>query len=146
MSRDESTVKARASLPAVLLVDDEEDLLRALSRVLWRQPYRIFTARSGHEAIAVLKARRIHAVVCDEQMPDLTGSQVLAWIAVNMPEVGRIMLTGHPTTESAIAAINRSQVYRYFVKPCDPVALAIAIRELLERQQALPGPAIAAQA
>ena len=123
------------ALPAVLLVDDEEQVLRGLARVLWRQPYRIFTTRSGSEAINVLKSRKIHVVVCDEQMPDMSGTDLLAWVAAHLPEVGRIVLTGHPSAESAITAINRAQVYRYFLKPCDPVALALAICEILEQQR-----------
>ncbi|NLS95571.1 MAG: response regulator [Planctomycetaceae bacterium] len=119
----------------VLLVDDDANVLHGLTRALRHQPFDIFTARSGEEAIDVLKRRRIHVVVADEQMPGITGGDLLAWIAEQFPETTRMVLTGHPTAETAIRAINEGLVYRYFTKPCNPIELAVAIRRALEDLQ-----------
>lgn len=99
---------------------------------LRHQPFDIFTARSGEEAMDVLKRRKIHVVVADEQMPGISGGDLLAWIAAQFPETVRIVLTGHPTVDAAIRAINEGGVYRYFTKPCHPVDLALAIRTALD--------------
>ena len=125
----------------VLFVDDDSNVLHGLSRALRHQPFDIFTARSGEEAMDVLKRRKIHVVVADEQMPGITGGDLLAWIAEQFPETARIVLTGHPTAETAIRAINEGVVYRYFTKPCNPVDLALAIRCSLEEAETSVAPA-----
>ena len=116
----------------VLLVDDDSNILHGLTRALRHQPYRIHTARSGEYALQVLRTGRVDVVVADEHMPGMSGCDLLAWVAKNCPEVARIVLTGHPTAETAIRAINEGVVYQFFTKPCDPVKLAIAISKALE--------------
>lgn len=80
----------------------------------------------------VLKSRHVDVLVTDEQMPRMSGSQLLTWVTANFPDVARIMLTGHATMATAIRAINEGAVYQFFTKPCDDVQLAIAIRKALE--------------
>ena len=118
----------------VLLVDDDERVLHGMSRALWEQPYQIYTARSGEEAMAILKAHSVDVVVTDEKMPGMSGSDLLSWMAGKYPDVIRIMLTGHANTETAIRAINDGKVYQFFTKPCDEVRLAITIRKALEHK------------
>ncbi|MCH7752048.1 MAG: response regulator [Planctomycetes bacterium] len=125
------------SAPIVLLVDDEPNLLHALTRALRQQPYRINTARSAEEAMDILKAHRVDLIVSDEIMPGTCGSRFLSWVADNFPEVVRIILTGQPNVPSALRAINEGKVYRYFTKPCDVVELALAIRHGLEEKEVL---------
>jgi two-component system probable response regulator PhcQ len=122
---------------ALLLVDDDESILHALARALHCQPYRIYTAKSAEEAMWVLKRQPIDVIVTDERMPGLLGTELLAWVAGNYPEVVGILLTGYPTVETAIRAINKGGVYQFFVKPCKEVDLAIAIRKALERRDEL---------
>ena len=122
----------------VLLVDDESNVLHGLSRTLRHQPFDLFTARSGEEAVDILKRMVIHVVVADEQMPGMSGGELFAWIAEHFPDTKRIVLTGHPTAETAIRAINEGTVYRFFTKPCNPVDLALAIHSALEEDAAVP--------
>jgi response regulator RpfG family c-di-GMP phosphodiesterase len=119
---------------AVLMIDDEADVLRGLARVLRHQPYRIYTATSAEEAMLLVKGRKIDVVVADEHMPGMRGGELLAWIAEHCPEVVRIVLTGHPTIDTAIRAINEGRVYQFFTKPCDPVHLGVAIRKAMENK------------
>lgn len=121
----------------VLLVDDDENVLRGLSRALRQQPYQLYTARSGEEAVDVLKAHAVDVIVTDDRMPGMSGSDLLAWIAENCPEVMRIVLTGHASAETAIRAINESSVYHFFTKPCNDFHLAMAIRKALEHKDLL---------
>ena len=123
------------SAPIVLLVDDEPNLLRALTRALRQQPYHINTARSAEEAMDILKAHRVDLIVSDENMPGICGTKFLSWVADHFPEVMRIILTGQPNVPSAIRAINEGKVFRYFTKPCDIVELALAIRHGLEEKE-----------
>ncbi len=119
----------------VLFVDDDENLLRGLARVLRHQPFKLLTARSAEEAIWVLKTRSVDVIVADESMPGMSGTELLAWAARECPEVVRIVLTGHATAATAIRAINEGAVYRFFTKPCDEVELALAIRKALEEKR-----------
>ncbi len=120
---------------AVLLVDDDQNLLHGLARALRAQPYNLFTARSGDEALHVLKSHAIHVLVTDEQMPGMSGGDLLAWAAENRPEVVRMMITGNASAMSAIRAINEGRVFHFFTKPCDAMQLAIMIRKALEHQE-----------
>lgn len=118
--------------PIVLLVDDDENLLRGLARVLHRQPFRLYTARSGEEAVAAVKAHPVDVLVTDHRMPGISGNDLLAWVAKHAPDVMRIVLTGHATTDAVIRAVNEGRVFQYFTKPCRELDLAIAIHKALD--------------
>ena len=119
---------------ALLLVDDDENLLQGLTRRLHGEPYKIFTARSVEEAVSVLKTQPIGVIVTDEQMPGHSGIEFLVWAAAHYPKARRIMLTGHPSAEVAIRAINLGMVHQFFTKPCNETELTAAIREGLEEK------------
>lgn len=121
----------------VLLVDDDVNLLRALARTLRHQPYALYTATSAEEALLILKGREVDVVVSDEQMPGMCGSDLLGWVADSYPDVPRIVLTGRPTVEVAIRAINEGSVTQFFTKPCNPAQLGVAIRKALEHRTLL---------
>ncbi|MGD0653970.1 MAG: response regulator [Thermoguttaceae bacterium] len=121
--------------PIVLLIDDDENVLFGLQRALRKEPYQLLTARSGDEAMMILKTHEVDVIVADEVMPGVSGSDLLAWTAENAPDTIRIMLTGNASTSIAIHAINEGRVYNFFTKPCDDVQLAIAIRKAIEHRE-----------
>ena len=121
---------------AVLLVDDEPNVLHGLTRALCHQPFGILTATSAEEAMWIFKTRHVDVIVSDERMPGLSGTELLAWVAEHYPEVVRILLTGHASVETAVRAINEATVYKFFVKPCKEFDLAMAIRQALEQKKA----------
>jgi two-component system, probable response regulator PhcQ len=120
--------------PIVLLVDDDENILRGLTRSLRNQPYELFTANSGQEALLILKTHNVDVIVSDEMMPGMLGGELLAWVAQNLPETIRIIMTGKANTAIAVNAINQGQVYYFFTKPCDEVQLAVTIRKAIEHR------------
>jgi DNA-binding NtrC family response regulator len=119
---------------ALLLVDDDENLLQGLVRALRQEPYKIFTARSVEEAVCVLKTQSIGVIVTDELMPGHSGIEFLVWAAAHYPKIRRIILTGHPSAELAIRAINLGMVHQFFTKPCNEAELVSAIRKGLEEK------------
>ena len=123
--------------PTVLLVDDDAEVLHALARMLQKQPYQLYTARSAEEAIAMLKARQVDVIVADECMPRMSGAALLAWVADSYPDMVRMMLTGYASVETLIRAVNEGGVSCVFTKPCNEAHLAIAICKALEHKQAL---------
>ncbi len=118
--------------PIVLLVDDDHNLLHGLTRALRRQPLQLYTARSGEEAVAIIKAHPVDVLVTDHRMPGISGNDLLAWVAKHAPDVMRIVLTGHATTDAVIRAVNEGRVFQYFTKPCRELDLAIAIHKAVE--------------
>ncbi len=118
--------------PIVLLVDDDDNLLRGLTRVLRRQPFQLYTARSGEEAIDIVKAHTVDVLVTDHRMPGISGNDLLAWMAEHAPDVVRIVLTGHATAETVIRAVNEGRVFQYFTKPCREADLAMGIHAAIE--------------
>lgn len=118
---------------AILLVDDEANVLSALSRALMDEPYEVVTAQSGEAALELLKRQTFKLVISDERMTGMQGSELLAAVKKAYPEVIRILLTGHATLESAMKAVNQGEVYRFFTKPWDDLELKFAIRAALEK-------------
>ncbi len=121
--------------PVVLLIDDDDNTLYGMVRALRKQPYQLLTAKSGEEARLILKSREVDVIVVDEFMPGLSGSDLLAWAAENVPDTIRLMLTGNATAGIAIRAINEGRVYHFFTKPCDDVQLAIVISKAIEHRK-----------
>jgi two-component system probable response regulator PhcQ len=118
----------------VLIVDDERRVTEALNRALRREPYKVLTAGSAKEAFAVLAREEVDVVVSDERMPMMSGSELLAEVCRIYPDTVRIILTGQATLDAAVRAINEGQVYRFLLKPCNEVDLAITIRRALEQK------------
>lgn len=115
----------------VLIVDDEPGVLEDLRRALQNQPYEILVARSAEEALGILGRRRLDVVISDLRMPGMDGAHFLATIKDRYPETIRMLATGHATLQEAMTAINEGEVYRFFVKPYNPVDLAQGIRQAL---------------
>lgn len=119
-------------LPNVLFIDDDANLLRGLCRVLQNQPFQMLTARSAEEALEIVKAWPVDLVVSDEHMPGQRGSDLLKWMSQHCPDIVRIILTGRPTADLALRAVDEGQIFRLFSKPCDHEELAAAILEGIE--------------
>jgi DNA-binding NtrC family response regulator len=118
----------------VLLLDDDPDILRGLARVLRKEPYQILTAGTAEGAARVLQNRSVDLIVADEEMPGMSGTEFLAGVAREYPDIIRIVLTGHPSLPVALRAINDGKVYQFFTKPCNEIELAITIRRALEQK------------
>jgi len=126
-----------ASLPSnlrLLLVDDEENILRSLQRVLRKEPYELHTAASGEDAMALLNEQAFDLVISDARMPGMDGPTLLAEIKKQWPWCIRILLTGYADINSTIKAINDGQIYRYISKPWDDEELKLVIHQALAFQ------------
>jgi DNA-binding NtrC family response regulator len=121
----------------ILLVDDEPAILAALRRTLRGRGYRIFVADDPHQALRLLDRERIDLVVSDVDMPQMTGTDLVARIRVAFPLVVRILLTGRGTLDTALKAINDGEVHRFLTKPWDEDELRQTIAQALERLEEL---------
>jgi two-component system probable response regulator PhcQ len=121
----------------VLLVDDEPNLLAGLSRALRREPYELLCASSVDDAFVFLMAKPVDIVISDQDMPDMRGTVFLARVRQQFPDTVRFMLTGKATLEVAMQAINDGAISRFLTKPCNPVDLAMTIRQALQQKDLL---------
>ncbi len=108
----------------ILLVDDEPNVLEGLTRALRKELYEILTANSVEEAAQQLEDHSVDLIISDEEMPGMSGTEFLARVARNYPDVVGIVLTGHPTLPAALRAMNEGKVYQFFTKPCNEIDLA----------------------
>lgn len=115
----------------LLIVDDEKDILRALS-LTFDEEYYVFTASSGRQALEILEQEEIALIIADQRMPEMSGIEFLERTIEKYPQVIRIILTAYPDTESLIQAINTGRVYRYITKPWNRAELTIAVKRALE--------------
>ncbi len=114
-------------LPRVLCVDDEARVLEGLVLSL-RRDFDVYTALGGEKALQKLK--EIHGaavIISDMRMPGMDGAQLLQQVLKQWPETTRILLTGEPGRDAAIAAVNRAQIFRFLTKPCPPDQLKAAV-------------------
>ena len=103
----------------ILLVDDEQNILNALKRVLLDQDIRILATTNPFEALEILRNNKVSVIVSDNFMPGMSGIEFLQKSKLISPESVRIMMTGHADVHAAIDAINKSEVFKFLTKPWD---------------------------
>src|SRR5271166_1649195 len=119
----------------ILLIDDEPNVTDALKRALRREPYEFLTARSAAEAQQLLERQHVDVVISDEQMPGMSGSEFLSAVRKQFPHTIRMILSGQASLEAAVRAINEGEVYRFFLKPCNPTDLIFTVQQALTHKR-----------
>ncbi len=114
---------------SVLIIDDEEHVLKAIQRLLRRDGYTIHLAENGKAGLDILAAEEIAVIVCDQRMPGMSGSEVLAEAYRLHPDTVRITLTGYTDLNAAQASINEGRVNHFLLKPWDDEHLRSVIRD-----------------
>lgn len=128
----------RDALPAetvnIMLVDDEVHFLDSMKKVLQRRNMDVTTAESGRDALDLLTRRPVDVVVLDLKMPGMDGMEVLRRIKTGFPHIEVIILTGHPSVETALEVIDLG-ANEYLKKPPEIDDLVRTIRKLYEERQ-----------
>lgn len=119
----------------LLAVDDEPNILGALRRLFRATGWRILTAGSAEEALALLATEPVDAVLSDMRMPGMDGVQFLESVSRGWPRTARLLLTGQADLGSTIAAINRGRLHRYITKPWNDDELVLTLRQVAQGQQ-----------
>jgi len=118
----------------LLVVDDEENILSALKRVLRREGYRTLTAGSGAQGLAILAANEVDVIVSDQRMPVMTGVEFLRKAKERHPDTVRMVLSGYTDLQSVTDAINEGAIYKFLTKPWDDALLKANIEEAFRRK------------
>ncbi|MBN2724320.1 MAG: hybrid sensor histidine kinase/response regulator [Deltaproteobacteria bacterium] len=105
------------SMTTILIVDDEPNIIRSISRIIMDAGFDILTATSGPEALNTAVGKEIDICVCDYHMPGMNGTQVLSQLKTIHPDSVRILLTGGVGTDEIISAVNDASIYYFLQKP-----------------------------
>jgi DNA-binding NtrC family response regulator len=111
---------------SVLVVDDEELLVRSCARILEHEGFTVRTASRGREALELAGRHRPDIILTDLMLPDIDGLELLREVRLLDPEVVVIMITGFATVESSISAI-KAGAYDYIPKPFTATQLQILV-------------------
>jgi len=104
--------------PAILVVDDEENVVQILKDLLTESPYDVDTVGSGEEALAALADRSYDLLLTDINLPGVNGLEVVTAAKEADPEMVVVVITGYASTGTAIDAL-RQGAYDYITKPFD---------------------------
>jgi len=119
----------------ILLVDDEENILASLRRLLRRDGYRILTAGGGAQGLEVLEQEEVDVVVSDQRMPGMTGVEFLRRVKTSHPQTVRIVLSGYTELQSITDAINEGAIYKFLTKPWEDELLRSNIAEAFHHKE-----------
>ncbi|MCZ4330151.1 EAL domain-containing protein [Castellaniella denitrificans] len=107
----------------LLLVDDEQNILNALTRLLRRDGYRILTANNAPQALELLARHEVQVIVSDQRMPEMTGTEFFSKVKEMYPATTRMILSGYTDLKSVTEAINHGAIYKFITKPWDDESL-----------------------
>lgn len=114
--------------PKLLLVDDEERILRSLA-MLFRAQYDLRTTTDAHEAIRMIERETIHVIVSDQKMPIMRGADLLRQVKEKSPNTMRLLLTGYSELDSVVDSVNEGEIFRFLNKPWDAADLRATVAQ-----------------
>lgn len=117
----------------ILCVDDEENILQSLKRLLRKEGYNLLTAENAIVALELLKENDVHLVVCDQRMPDMGGTEFLSKVKEEYPDIVRVILTGYTDVDSITKSVNTGNIYKILLKPWNDNNLKLEIKRCLEQ-------------
>jgi response regulator RpfG family c-di-GMP phosphodiesterase len=116
----------------ILCIDDEESILSALRRVLRMENYQIITATNTIDGLKLLCENEIHLVISDQRMPEISGTEFLAAVNDQFPDVVRIILSGYTDVDAITESVNNGHIYKFLLKPWNDQTLKREIKQALE--------------
>jgi two-component system, probable response regulator PhcQ len=126
-----------SAAPSILIVDDDPNIIEGIKRVLHGFSYSILSASSGESALDMLSVVAVDVMVTDENMPGISGADLVMAVRRQFPTVVSIMLSGQASLGAVIRALNQGEIYRFLIKPCNPAELKAAIRHALRYKHML---------
>lgn len=117
--------------PNLVLVDDEERILRSLA-MLFRPHYNLFTTTDARIALEHIRNQQTHVIVSDQRMPIMRGADLLREVKDVSPNTMRLLLTGYSELEAVVASVNEGEVFRFINKPWDASELKATVDQAAE--------------
>jgi len=123
---------------SILIVEDDPNIRETLSTILQQKGYNTDTAKNGKEAIQKSQTKFFNIALLDIKLPDIEGTKLLTMMHEDLPKMVKIMITGYPSLENAVEALNLG-ANAYIIKPVKPENLLALIEEKLKEQHQAEG-------
>src|SRR5207247_9188199 len=104
---------------SILIVDDDQGILKSFKDILEPEGYHVDTVATGVEAVEKCKAHPYNLAIIDIKLRDVEGTDLLARVHEILPRARKIMITGYPSLDNAIDSVNL-QADAYIIKPVNP--------------------------
>jgi DNA-binding NtrC family response regulator len=118
----------------ILIVDDDENIRRTMTAILEYEGYIVDSAANGKEAIEKTNSSTYNLALLDIRLPDIEGVELLKLMKDSVPRTRKIMVTGYPSMQNAISAVNK-RADAYLIKPVDIEKLLETVKEQLKLQE-----------
>jgi signal transduction histidine kinase len=116
----------------LLIIDDEIEVLNTLKRIFYKD-YNLHLTLSPKVAFEIMKEFDIQVILCDQQMPEMKGSDFFSLVKDMHPDTIRILFTGYSDLNDAILSINEGNIFRYLIKPWNLFELKNSVKEAFEK-------------
>ncbi len=120
--------------PRILVVDDDETIRTTMKVILQDEGYIVDLAATGKEAIQKTQENAYNIALLDIRLPDIEGIELLKLLKDNVPRTRKIMVTGYPSMQNAITALNKN-ADAYLLKPVDVEKLLKTVKDQLQAQK-----------
>jgi response regulator RpfG family c-di-GMP phosphodiesterase len=120
---------------SILVVDDDEIILVAISETLSSEGYRVTTCNNPADALDLVRQNTYAVIMSDQRMGEMTGLEFLGEVKKIQPNASRILLTGVLTLKTVIDAINKGEIFRFLAKPWIREELVATIQNAFSRYQ-----------
>jgi two-component system response regulator AtoC len=118
----------------IIIVDDDENIRKTMKTILEDEGYVVDLAVTGNEAIKMTHETAYNIALLDIRLPDMEGVELLKLMKDNVPRTRKIMVTGYPSMQNAISALNKN-ADAYLVKPVDVEKLLNIVKTQLQLQE-----------
>jgi DNA-binding NtrC family response regulator len=119
----------------ILVVDDDENIRKVVIAILEDEGYTVESVGTAKEAIEKSKRKFYNIALIDIRLPDMEGIELLTKIRDTTPRMRKVIVTGYPTLQNAVEAVNKGADV-YIVKPFDVKKVLKTIEDQLNKQQA----------
>jgi two-component system, NtrC family, response regulator HydG len=118
----------------IILVDDDESIRKTMKTILEDEGYIVDLASTGNQAIEMTQEKEYNIALLDIRLPDMEGVELLKLMRDNVPRTRKIMVTGYPSMQNAIIALNK-KADAYLIKPVNVEKLLELVKEQLKLQE-----------
>jgi len=118
----------------ILIIDDDENIRKVLETILADEGYVVASAETAKRGIEKSEKALYNLALIDVRLPDMEGIELLSKLRDTKPKMRKIIVTGYPTLQNAISAVNKG-ADAYVMKPFDVESILQTIREQLQKQQ-----------
>ncbi len=115
----------------ILVVDDEQIVLKSCERILSHEGYSVDTAMSAKEAMQLLEKNLYDLIITDIKMPEMDGIEFMKQVRAKNPDINIVVITGYPSQESIREALSL-RIIDYLPKPFSPIHLLEASNKAIE--------------